>query len=108
MDSADILGFLYEIIIFNTVCHHSYIKNNTFTAQLRAGNILRSLQINNITVILQIIKLASPVRTHYKNINIILDDIADFLTLIFLDDNLICQTGFSDILNSCDKTVPDI
>ena len=108
MNSAYIFGFLYEVIIFNIICDNSHIKDNTFTAQLCTGNILGTFQVNDVTVILQIVKFTSPVRSNDKNINVIFDNIVNFLTLVFLNNDLICQSCPSDIFNSFDQTVSDV
>ena len=108
MNSADIFGFLHKIIIPDVIRHDSHIKDNTFTAKLCTGNILGPFQINYITVVLKVIEFPSPVRSYHQDINIILNDVIDLLSLIFFNDDLICQPRPSHILDSLNEAVPHI
>ena len=89
MNSADIFGFLHKIIIPDIIRHDSHIKDNTFTAKLCTGNILGPFQINYITVVLKVIEFPSPVRSYHQNINIILNNVIDLLSLIFFQFKIV-------------------
>ena len=88
------------------ICNYTHGVSGSLTAQLGAGNILGTLQVHHITVILKVVKFAAPVRTKYQKIHLILDDIAELLPLVLLDDDLICKTGTAYILNPFQKAVP--
>ena len=108
MDTTDIFGLLYKAIVLNIIGDNSHVKDDPFTSQLGTGNILGTLQVYHIAVIFQIIEFSSPVRTNYQNINIIFNDVADLLTLIFFNNNLISQSGPAYIFDSLDQAVPHI
>ena len=65
-----------------------------------AGNIFCTLQIYNLTIVLQVIKLSSPVRTDRKNIDFVFLDVTELLPGSFLNDDLIGKSGFLYIFNS--------
>ena len=45
------LGFHNHSVVFRIICHNSNTKNRPLTSEFGAGNILGTLQINNLTVI---------------------------------------------------------
>ena len=84
------------------------INSGAMQNTLAAGNILGPFQINYITVVLKVIEFPSPVRSYHQDINIILNDVIDLLSLIFFNDDLICQPRPSHILDSLNEAVPHI
>ena len=91
MKTADIFCLPHNPIILVIICNYTHSVSGSLTAQLGAGNILGTLQVHNITVILKVVKFAAPVRTKYQKVYLILDDIAELLPLVLLDDDLICK-----------------
>ena len=108
MKPAYKFGFQNHSIIFRIISYNAYTVNGSLTSQFGAGNILGPFQINHLAVVLKIIKLPAPVRSDNQKVNIILGDIAEFLSLIFLYNDLICKTCFPDILNPFQEAVLNI
>lgn len=67
-----------------------------------------TVQINNLTVIFEIIKFPSPVRSYYQEINVIFGNIAEFLSLVLLYDNLVSKACLPYIFDSFQKAVLNI
>ena len=108
MKTADIFCLPHDPIVLIIICNYTHGVSGSLTAQLGAGNILGTLQVHHITVILKVVKFAAPVRTKYQKVYLILDDIAELLPLVLLDDDLICKTGTAYILNPFQKAVPHV
>ena len=68
-------------------------------------DVLRPRQIDDFTEILQIVELTHPVRSDGKDINPVFLDILYFLAKMIFNDNLICKTGFLDILYAFRKGI---
>ena len=108
MKSAHEFRFLNHLIIFCIIGHDSDAVDRPLTSQLCAGNILGTLQIYNVTVILEIVEFTLPVRAQNKTVHIIFNNIADLLPLVLFYDDLICKTCFPHVFNSFQQTVFDI
>ena len=105
MQSADILGLHHPFVVLCIIRNNAHAVDHTLTSELGTGNILGTLQINDFTVILQIIKFATPVRTDYQKIDIVFCNVIKLLPLIFLYNDLIRKTGLADIFDTLQKAV---
>ena len=105
MQSADIFGFQYHFVVLCIIRNNAHTVDHTLTSELGTGNIFGTFQINDLAVILQIIKFATPVRTDYQKVDIIFCNVIKLLPLIFLYNDLIRKTGLADIFDTLQKIV---
>ena len=85
---------------FLRAAYESQPKRRTIGPQLRARNALRPVQIHNLAELGKIIEVATPVGPDGKHVNVEPLDVVNLLTFIFLDDNLIRKTRFTNVLDS--------
>ena len=104
MKTSDIFCLPHNPIILVIICNYTHGVSGSLTAQLGAGNILGTLQVHHITVILKIVKFAAPVRTKYQKVYLILDDIAELLPLVLLDDAKPVRRTFSILFRRLSRT----
>ena len=71
MQSADVLGLHHHFVVLCIIRNNAHAVDHTLTSELGTGNIFGTFQINDLTVILQIIKFATPIRTDYQKIDIV-------------------------------------
>ena len=105
VNTADIPGFFHDSTILIIFGHNSNPVNRPLIPNLCTGNILGSWKISHFTIVLQIIEFPFPVRTDHQNVNIIFNNIVDLLSLIFLNNNLVCQPCPAHILDSLQQAV---
>ena len=74
-----------------------------FTPYLSTGDAFRAIEVDNFTIIIQIIEMSTPIRTNCKNINVITLNIIDFLALVLLNDNLVSKPRGSHAFHTLGK-----
>lgn len=65
-----------------------------FRAEHRTGDVLGSLEVDDLAMVFQIVELSFPVGADRENVDMVLLDVAEFLAYGFLDDNLVGEAGF--------------
>ena len=108
MQPADILGLPDDPSVPGAVRHNADIKGAALSPQLRAGYIFGSFEVDDLTIVFEIVEFPTPVRTEYKHIDVIFEDIADLLALVLLYDDLICKSCLAHIFDPMEQAVTDI
>ena len=85
--------------LFRTA-YKSQPKRRAIGPQLRARNTLSPVQVHNLAKLRKVIEVATPVRADGKYIDAKTLDVVDLLTFVFLDDDLIRKTRFTNVLDS--------
>ena len=108
LKSIHILALTLYLIENRRFAHQSQAYDLLFTTDLGAGDTTCTIQINNLTISIEIIKLAFPVRPYRKDIHIQAFDIINLLSLIFLDDDFVGQSCGTHCFNTLHKRLLDI
>ena len=97
-DNVDHLCRLFDHL-FRTA-YKSQPERRAIGPQLRARNTLSPVQVHNLAKLGKVIEVATPVRADGKYIDAKTLDVVDLLTFVFLDDDLIRKTRFTNVLDS--------